>query len=106
MPNGCWEIPASASAPYILTEMDPQTGAIFARNAWEGAFGGRVAFADLGGRQTSVTGDRKEFIGRNGTLERPAALVSGDRLSGRMGAALDPCAALQTSIELRPGGAR
>jgi cyclic beta-1,2-glucan synthetase len=93
----------SASAPYILTEMDPQTGAIFARNAWEGAFGGRVAFADLGGRQTSVTGDRKEFIGRNGTLARPTALVSGERLSGRLGAGLDPCAALQASVELRPG---
>ena len=66
----------SASAPYIVTEMDSQTGAIFARSAWEGAFGGRVAFADLCGSQTSVTGDRKEFIGRNGTLERPAALVT------------------------------
>lgn len=94
----------SASAPYILTEMDSQTGAIFARNAWGGAFGGRIAFADLCGHQSSVTGDRKEFIGRNGTLERPAALVSGDRLSGRLGAGHDPCAALQTGVELRPGG--
>ncbi len=94
----------SALSPYILTEMDSQTGAIFARNAWEGAFGGRVAFADLAGTQTSVTGDRKEFIGRNGTLERPAALAGGERLSGRLGAGLDPCAALQSSVELRPGG--
>ena len=93
----------SGSSPYILTEMDSQTGAVFARNAWQGAFGERVAFADLCGSQTSVTGDRKEFIGRNGTLERPAAIASGDRLSGRLGAGLDPCAALQTAVELRPG---
>jgi len=93
----------SALAPYIRTEMDSQTGAVFALNAWEGSFGGRVAFADLAGRQTSVTGDRKEFIGRNGTLEHPAALVNGDRLSGRLGAGLDPCAALQAPVELRPG---
>ena len=37
-------------------------------------FGARVAFADLGGRQTAWTGDRREFLGRNGTLDSPAAL--------------------------------
>ena len=37
----------------------------------------RVAFTDLGGRQTSWTGNRMEFIGRNGSLERPAALAAG-----------------------------
>ena len=44
-----------------------------------------------------------EFFGRNGTAERPAALERGGPLSGKIGAALDPCAALQTAIELRPG---
>ena len=93
----------SASAPYIVTEVDPQTRALFARNAWTGEFGGRIAFADMSGRQTSMTGDRKEFIGRNGNLERPAALEFSERLSGRVGAGLDPCAALQCVVELRPG---
>ncbi len=92
-----------ASAPYIITEVDAQTGALFARNAWGGEFGGRIAFADLAGRQTSCTGDRTEFVGRNGGLERPEALERGGPLSGRSGAGLDPCAALQTTIELRPG---
>jgi cyclic beta-1,2-glucan synthetase len=94
----------SASAPYIVTESDAKTGAIFARNAWEGEFGGRIAFADLGGKQSSTTCDRKEFIGRNGTLDYPAVLARGERLSGKAGAGLDPCAALLTSVELRPGG--
>ena len=93
----------SASAPYLSTELDSQTGAIFVRNVLGGEFGGRVAFADLGGRQASVTGDRAEFLGRNGTHERPAALEQGGPLSGKVGAGLDPCAALQTSFELRPG---
>src|SRR4029077_11005908 len=62
----------SASSPYIITEVDSQTRALFARSAWGGEFGGRVAFADLAGRQSSCTGDRTEFLGRNGTLERPA----------------------------------
>ena len=96
----------SASAPYLITELDSKTGAVFARSAWGGEFGGRIAFADLGGRQTSVTGDRTEFLGRNGTLERPAALERGGPLSGKVGAGLDPCAALQTLIELRPGRKR
>jgi cyclic beta-1,2-glucan synthetase len=93
----------SDSHPYIVTEIDPGTGALFARNAWGGEFGGRIAFADLAGTQTSWTGDRAEFLGRNRTLEDPLALELGGPLSGRVGAALDPCAALQVSIELEAG---
>jgi cyclic beta-1,2-glucan synthetase len=92
-----------ASGPYLTTEIDTKTGAIFVSSVFGGEFGGRVAFMDLGGRQTSVTGDRTEFVGRNGALDRPAALENGGPLSGKVGTGLDPCAALQTSIELRPG---
>ena len=69
----------SASAPYIVTEVDQQSGALFARSAWNSEFGGRIAFADLAGKQTSYTGDRTEFLGRNGTPERPAGLELGRR---------------------------
>jgi cyclic beta-1,2-glucan synthetase len=93
----------SDSAPYLVTEIDPETGALFARNAWGGEFGGRIAFADLAGKHTSWTGDRAEFLGRNGTLERPLALELGRTLSGKVGADLDPCAALQLSIQLEAG---
>ncbi len=93
----------SASAPYIVTEIDEQTRAVFASNSWNGEFGGRIAFADLGGKQTSCTGDRREFFGRNSGPERPAALDREGPLSEKVGAGLDPCAALQTTIELRPG---
>ena len=93
----------SASAPYVITEVDPQTGALFARNAWNGEFGERIAFADLAGKQTSFTGDRTEFLGRNGSPDRPAGLELDHLLSGKAGAGLDSCAALQTSVDLRPG---
>jgi cyclic beta-1,2-glucan synthetase len=94
----------STSAPFVVTEIDTETGAMFARNAWNSEFGGRVAFADLAGRQTAWTGDRSEFLGRNGTLDYPMSLEGGERLSGKVGAGLDPCGALQTLVELRVGG--
>jgi cyclic beta-1,2-glucan synthetase len=96
----------SAGAPLIVTEIDATTGAVFARNPWTTDFGDRVAFADLDGHQTAWTADRTEFLGRHGTLDHPALLERGSRPSGRVGAGLDPCAVLQTVIDLPPGGRR
>ena len=93
-----------ASAPFVATEIDPETGAMLARNPWNIEFGRRVSFADLAGRQGSWTGDRKEFLGRNGTLDQPAALAGGGALSNKVGAGFDPCGALQTRIELEANG--
>ena len=92
-----------ASAPFVSTEIDPVLGAMFARNPWNPAFAGRVAFLDLGGRQTSWTADRREFIGRNGCLSDPAGLAGTAQLSGAVGAGLDPCGAMGTTVELPPG---
>jgi cyclic beta-1,2-glucan synthetase len=92
------------SAPYVVTEIDSSTGAMLARNPWSSDYGDRVAFADLAGRQTTWTGDRTEFIGRNGTLDAPSALVRSTPLSERVGAGLDPCGVLQTQLRLEPNG--
>jgi cyclic beta-1,2-glucan synthetase len=93
----------NGSAPWVVTDTDASTGAIFARNAWNEEFANRVAFADLGGLQTSWTGDRLEFLGRNASPDHPASLERGLKLTGKTGAGLDPCAALQTIVELKPG---
>jgi cyclic beta-1,2-glucan synthetase len=94
----------SASAPFVVTKIDAETGAMLAQNPWNIEFGKRIAFADLAGRQLSWTGDRTEFLGRNGTLDQPAALVRATSLSNRVGAGLDPCGALQTRLELETNG--
>ncbi|HEX4242806.1 MAG TPA: hypothetical protein VHZ53_15465 [Steroidobacteraceae bacterium] len=90
-------------APFTITEIEPSTGALLARNPWGTEFPSRVAFMDMAGRQQSCTADRREFLGRHGALAEPAALTHGGRLSGCNGAGLDPCGAMQTSVRLRDG---
>ena len=90
----------AATAASIVTSVDPGTGAMFAHNPWSTVFGSRVAFADLAGSQTQWTADRREFLGRHGTLDRPAALTGRAALSRRVGAGLDPCCALQTFVDV------
>ena len=87
------------TAMHIVTETDPRTGALYAKNAYNTEFAGHVVFFDTDDQHRSFTADRSEFIGRNGSLKNPAAMA-GARLSGRSGAALDPCAAIQSVINL------
>jgi cyclic beta-1,2-glucan synthetase len=96
----------SATAPHIVTELDAVSGALLMRNPWGNMASGRVAFADLGGLQDAWTCDRREFLGRHGTLARPAALAGLASLRQRAGAGLDPCCALQTAMELAAGEER
>jgi cyclic beta-1,2-glucan synthetase len=89
-------------APYVVTELDAETGALFAHNTWNTEFAQRVAFADLTGKQDDWTADRSQFLGRNGTLQWPAGLMPGVTLGRQAGAGLDPCAVLRTAIRLAP----
>jgi cellobiose phosphorylase len=86
----------------VVTEIEPASGALLARNAFNTDFGSRVAFADVNLRPRTYTADRTEFLGRNGSVHAPAA-IQGAALSGAVGAGLDPCAAIQTRLLLRPG---
>ena len=86
---------------HVQTEVDFKTGALIARNFYNSDFAGNIAFIDVGEART-LTGDRKEFIGQNGNLSEPAAMKH-TRLSGKVGAGLDPCGALQVVFDLADG---
>jgi len=90
---------------HVTTELDPVSGALFARNQYNTEFCGRVGFFHVEAQNRTITADRTEFIGRNRTLASPAAMARA-RLSGKLGTALDPCAAIQVTLELQPGEER
>ncbi len=90
------------SGMHINTEIDSRTGALFARNPYNTDFPGRVVFLDVNMDQVSFTGDRLEFLGRNGSMASPVAMIR-ERLSNRVGAAMDPCLAQQVKIDLEEG---
>jgi cyclic beta-1,2-glucan glucanotransferase len=95
----------ATNLPHIVTELDTKTGGMFARNAYNTELAARVAFLDCSEERRSITGDRAEVLGRNGSPAQPACMTR-SRLSGRVGAGLDPCLAMRVKLELADGEER
>ncbi len=104
--TGFWELVLgdmrSKSLLHVVTEADPSSGAILARNVYSPEFGDRMAFVNCSETIRTFSGDRAEFLGRNGQFANPAAMQRA-RLSGRVGAGYDPCAAFQAPLTLADG---
>ncbi|HZC35416.1 MAG TPA: hypothetical protein VE242_07370, partial [Chthoniobacterales bacterium] len=104
--TGYWEWVLSDlrqnSLLHVQTELDSTSGALLARNFYNSDFSEWIAFVDVDDPIRTLTGDRKEFLGRNGSASQPAALKR-EHLSGTLGAGLDPCAAMQVVIDLADG---
>ncbi len=94
-----------ASMPHVVTEIDPRSGAMLARNSYDAEFAQRIAFLDSSEEHRTVTGDRTELLGRNGGPRNPAGLQRA-WLSGRVGAGHDPCMAIQVTVDLAEGQRR
>ncbi len=94
-----------SAAMHVVSRVDAKSGAVLARNPYNGEFGRETFFLQCSEAKRTVTGDRLEFLGRNGTPRDPAALGR-TGLSGRVGAGLDPCAAMRVPLELGPGEER
>ncbi|MDX1996733.1 MAG: glucoamylase family protein [Thermoanaerobaculia bacterium] len=101
-----WQLgPTVAGGPRLIeTELAAAAGAVLARDRYRSRQD-RVAFLATSLPLLAATGDRLEFLGRNGRLDRAAALGQ-SRLKNRFGAGLDPCAALQSELQLEPGETR
>jgi len=95
----------SKTAMHVSTEADPVGSAIYARNPYNTEFSESVAFFSVNDMKRTMSADRTEFIGRNGSIQNPSAM-SRSHLSGRVGAALDPCAAIQVPFDLAQGAER
>ncbi|MGH7213743.1 MAG: GH36-type glycosyl hydrolase domain-containing protein, partial [Tepidisphaeraceae bacterium] len=104
--TGFWELVLGElrhkSMMHVVTEIDPITNALLARNTFNPEFASRVVFVDTSEPTRTMTADRAEFLGRNGAPGHPAAMRRA-RLSGRVGAGLDPCAAVQVPVQLEDG---
>ncbi len=87
---------------HVVCELDASAQCLLARCGWNADFGDRVAFVSADRPPHGFTFDRAEFLGRSGSYARPAALGRWG-LSGATEVGADPCAALQTHLELAPG---
>ena len=94
-----------SSQMHVVTTWDEEAGALLARNRYHPEYPDRVAFVALTPRPEQYGGDRASFIGRNRSLADPRGMEFVG-LSGRVGAGLDPCAALRITLELAPGERR
>ena len=88
--------------PHIQTIYDQESGALFARQSWNGSRPNQIAFVAASPRAASYSGDRTAVLGRNRSASRPAALER-MHLDNRAGAGLDPAAALQIDVSLERG---
>ena len=90
----------------VRTSFDRENATLFAQNTFDPQFAGLTAFHAISEPVTGYTGSRREFLGRNGATNDPAALRPDATLSGITAAGIDPCAALQCELELSPGETR
>ena len=87
---------------HVATRWDLESQSLFARNPYDSEFCDRTTFVTSSPPPAYFTGDRAAFLGRNRSMRDPAAMKQ-ERLTGDTGAGLDPCAAVQLTLELEPG---
>ena len=91
-----------SSQMHVMTAWDDEVQALIARNHYNPDYADQIAFAAVSASTTSHSADRTVFLGRNRSMENPAAMDH-VKLSGRTGAGLDPCSALRVTLNLAPG---
>ncbi len=90
----------------VHTTFDREHSGIFAQNTFDPEFADWMAFHAISEPVIGYTAGRRGFLGRNGDVSAPAALLAGGVLKGTTGVGIDPCAALQCRVELAAGETR
>ncbi len=90
--------------PYIRTSFDTEQQCLCANNIYKMSFEDRTAFLFSSEPIIGYTGDRDEFLGQKCSILEPRGAEMS--LSEHVGVCLDPCGALQISVEIPPGESR
>ena len=94
------------TAPFVVTQFDAEAGMMSATNPYSVDYAGRTAYLALSDTPTSHTGNRREFLGKTGSIYAPQSVLEGATLSGGTDVDGDPCAALSLDVTLKPGESR
>ncbi|WP_254512986.1 GH36-type glycosyl hydrolase domain-containing protein [Anatilimnocola floriformis] len=86
---------------HLRTDFDAGTQAVLCRNPFHPDYPNQVAFLKVLGSSSGYTADRAGFLGRHGSWAAPAGL-NADELDRRTGTVLDPCAVVQSALQLAP----
>lgn len=87
---------------HIYTKLSDEGNFIYGENPYSEAFKNLYAYLKVvGGNNETFTGDRGEFLGREGSIEAPKMLKY-KNLNNKIGAGIDPCLACGTSVEIQP----
>jgi cellobiose phosphorylase len=89
------------SAPFIVTSYSDEKGYLSANSVYSYYFRKHQAFMFSSETISAYTGDRREFLGGNGSIYRPTGLEN--KLSCMTGVGLDPCGVIQIMIVMDPG---
>lgn len=87
--------------PYVVTNYNNEYEYLNAKSIYNYHFHKHLAFMFSSEMIKSYSGDRREFLGRKGSVLKPE-MIDGP-LSCNTGAAYDPCGVIQVSIALQPG---
>lgn len=95
------------SSRFVNQEISPDGRTLYAKNNYNNEFAGRTVFSTvinpIENAQFRHSTDRKRFVGRNRSLDKPLAITTDELLDNRVITGGDPCAVFQTIFELAPG---
>jgi cellobiose phosphorylase len=89
------------SAPYIISSYNNELDCLLARNTYNDTFRKQKSFMFSNETIIAYTGDKKEFMGSDGSIQNPEGLNK--KLSCNTGVGYDPCGVIQISVDIRPG---